>query len=303
MKNWYYALLVFLGGCCYGILSTFVKLAYSAGLSSPEVTNGEYFFGALLIYGAAIFTKKEKLTLKQIFKLLLAGIPFGLTGLFYYQSLKTLNASMAIIFLFQFVWIGTFFDWIFNKRKPTKKKLISILILIIGSILAANVVTQQKTAIPIKGTILGLFAALSYSTAIFFSSSVEKDTPPVLKSALLSTGALIAICVLFPPTFLFHFSVLKRLTPYGLILGLFGAVLPTLLFSIGMPHVGPGLGSILSASELPVAVTMSVLVLSEHISLTQLIGIILILVGIISCNIRPRKNNVDSKGTPKSAAV
>ncbi len=303
LKNWYYALLVFLGGCCYGILSTFVKLAYSAGFSSPEVTSAEYFFGTLLIYGVVIFTKKEKLTIKQILKLLLAGVPFGLTGLFYYQSLKTLNASMAIIFLFQFVWIGTLFDWIFNKKKPTKKKLISIFILVVGSILAANVLTHQGAAISVKGIIFGLLASLSYSTSMFFSSSVENDIPPVLKSALLSTGSLIVVCALFPPTFLFHFSVLKGLTPYGLILGLFGVALPPLLFSIGLPHIGPSLGSILSASELPVAVTMSVLVLSEHISIPQLIGIILILVGIISCNIRSRKNNADSTDTPKSAAV
>lgn len=289
LKNWYYALIVFLGGCCYGILSTFVKLAYSSGFSSPEVTSGEYFFGTVLIYIVVLFTKKERLAFKQIFKLILAGVPFGLTGLFYYQSLKTLNASMAIIFLFQFVWIGALFDWIFNKKKPTKGKLISIAILIIGSVLAANIITQQQNTISQKGIVWGLLASLSYATSIFFSSSVEKDTPPVLKSALLSTGALIVVCVLFPPTFLFHFSVLKGLAPYGLILGFFGVALPPLLFSIGMPHVGPGLGSILSASELPVAIIMSLLVLSENVCQIQWIGIIFILVGIISSNINTKK--------------
>lgn len=48
MKLWHYALIVFLGGCCYGILSTFVKLAYSAGFSTPEVTGAQYFFGTVL---------------------------------------------------------------------------------------------------------------------------------------------------------------------------------------------------------------------------------------------------------------
>lgn len=293
LKNWYYAFAVFLGGCCYGVLSTFVKLAYSAGFSSPEVTGGEYFFGTVLICVVLLFTKKKKLTFKQIFKLILCGIPFGLTGLFYYQSLKTLNASLAIIFLFQFVWIGTLFDWIFNKRKPTKEKLIFIFILIIGSVFAADIVTAHGAAISLQGTIWGLLASLTYTTSIFLSSSVEKDTPPVLKSALFSIGSLIVVFALFPPTFLLKPSVLIGLAPYGLILGLFGVVLPPLLFSIGMPHVGPGLGTILSASELPVAVIMSLLVLSEHVNFTQWIGVLFILVGIVGSNVKlgKYKNN------------
>lgn len=139
MKLWHYAVIVFLGGCCYGILSTFVKLAYSAGFSTPEVTGVQYFFGAVLSWMFVIFVKKKNLTYKQVTKLLLSGIPFGLTGMFYYQSLQTINASLAIVLLFQFVWIGTLYEWVLQKKKPTRGKLISIGILLIGSVLAANI--------------------------------------------------------------------------------------------------------------------------------------------------------------------
>lgn len=291
LKKWHYALIVFFGGCCYGVLSTFVKLAYSVGFSSTEVTGGQYFFGTLLIWCVVLFTKKKKLSFKQILKLLLSGIPFGLTGLFYYQSLKTLNASLAIIFLFQFVWIGAIFDWIFNKKKPSKQKLMSIGIVLIGSVLAANVISLKEGSFSWQGAIWGLLAAFTYTGFIFLSGSVEKDTPPVLKSALLSTGALIVVFLLFPPRFLFDLSVLKGLTQYGLILGGFGVVLPPLLFSIGMPHVGPGLGTILSASELPVAVTLSSLVLSEHVTWIQWIGVILIFAAIMGSNIKSEEND------------
>jgi len=291
LKKWYYALIVFLGGCCYGILSTFVKLAYSAGFSSAEVTGGQYFFGTVLIWCGALCTKKKKLSLKQTFKLVLSGIPFGLTGLFYYESLKTLNASLAIIFLFQFVWIGAIFDWIFNKKKPSKQKLMSIGIVLIGSVLAADVISHKGGIFSWQGAIWGLLASFTYTAFIFLSSSVEKGVAPVLKSALLSTGALIIVFLSFPPKFLFDFSVLKGLTQYGLILGLFGVGLPPLLFSIGMPHVGPGLGTILSASELPVAVTLSSSVLAERVNWIQWIGVILIFIAIIGSNIRSEKND------------
>lgn len=92
------AWIVFLGGCCYGILSTFVKLAYSAGFTVSAVTGGQYFFGVVLAWFAVLCTKNKKLTRMQISKLILSGIPFGLTGLFYYQALQTLNASLAHCF-------------------------------------------------------------------------------------------------------------------------------------------------------------------------------------------------------------
>ena len=75
MKTWHYALIVFLGGCCYGLLSTFVKLAYAAGYSVTEVTGSQYILGALLIWLLYLFTKKQKLRFNKAWKLMLFGIP------------------------------------------------------------------------------------------------------------------------------------------------------------------------------------------------------------------------------------
>ncbi|MCA1291944.1 DMT family transporter [Paenibacillus sp. alder61] len=301
MKFWHYALIVFLGGCCYGILSTFVKLAYAAGFTVSAVTGAQYFFGVVLAWLAVLFTKKKRLTRRQITKLILSGIPFGATGIFYYQALQTLNASLAIVFLFQFVWIGALLEWAFHKRKPTKRKLVSIGLLLVGSVLAANIFFQESLTLSWQGTVWGMLAACSFSTFVFLSSSVEKEAPPILKSALLSTGGVITVFLVFPPTFLFDMDVLVGVFPYGLALGVFGVVLPPLLFSIGMPHVGSGLGTILTSSELPVVLIMSSLVLAEPISLPQWIGVIIILLGIVSSNLRAGSSNPNSLNVQKSA--
>lgn len=286
LKKWHYALIVFLGGCCYGILSMFVKLAYLAGYSVTEVTGGQYLFGTLITWILVLFTKKKNVTRSQTLKLLLSGIPFGLTGAFYYHSLQTLNASLAIILLFQFIWIGTLFELIIYKRKPNKEKLISIFILLVGSILAGGIISEGGIELSWQGTIWGLLSALTFATSLFLSGSVGKDTPPLLKSAFLSTGALVVVFLIFPPIYLLDLPTLAGVAPYGFILGLFGVFLPPLLYSIGMPHIGPGLGTILTASELPVAVSMSALVLGESVGWSRWMGVILILSGIIVSNVR-----------------
>jgi len=286
MKTWHYALIVLIGGCCYGALSTFVKLAYSAGFTSSEVTGSQFLMGTLLIWIAAIFSKKKKLTLPKIGKLLISGIPLGLTSLFYYQSLQSLNASLAIIFLFQFVWIGSLFEWMFYKKAPTKEKLVSICILVIGSILASGIIAQGGGGLTWQGTVWGMLSAITYTTFIFVSGSVEKDTPVVQKSALFTTGGMITVFTLNPPTGLLQLPVLMDIAPYGLYLGLLGVVLPPILFTIGMPHVGPGLGTILTSAELPIAVILSSLVLTEYVSMSQWVGVVLILAGIVAGNLK-----------------
>jgi len=281
MKTWHYSLIVFLGGCCYGILSTFVKLAYSAGFSSPEVTGAQYLFGAALSWIGMIFVKKKSLDPKTILRLLLSGIPFGLTGIFYYLSLQTLNASLAIVLLFQFIWIGSLYEWLFFKKKPTRHKLALIGILLVGSLLAANVFSQEEISVSWQGTLWALLAASTFALFLLLSGSVGKSASPVLKSAFLSTGATITVFVCFPPTFFLDSDVLIALSPYGLVLGIFGVLLPPLLYSIGMPHIGPGTGSLMTSSELPIAVLMSSIVLGESVNGYQWLGIIVILCSIV----------------------
>jgi len=155
-------------------------------------------------------------------------------------------------------------------------------------------------AISLNGSVWGLLSALTFTTFIFLSSSVGKNTPPVMKSAFLSTGGLMVVLIVYPPMFLFDLPVLMGIAPYGLLLGLFGVALPPLLFSIGMPHIGPGLGTILTASELPVAVTLSALILVEYVSFSQWLGVVIILIGIASSNLT-RKDRTESVSIQKKS--
>lgn len=288
LKNFYYAFAVFFAGCCYGILSTIVKLGYFAGLSTADVSSSQYGFGAVLAWIIYAFSKKDRVSFLLIFKVILIGIPFGLTGIFYYKALNYLDASLAIIFLFQFIWISTVFDIVFNKAVISKKQIVLIVVLIIGSIMAANALTHASD-INLKGAFWGILTAFSFASFIFLSGFVGSSLKPTLKCALIATGGFLTICVVFPPAFILHFDTVLKVAPYGLFLGVFGVILPPLLLSIGMPKIGSSLGSVLVSSELPVAIIASCLVLNEKVSLIQWVGVALILFGIIFSNFEMEK--------------
>ncbi|KGA97490.1 multidrug DMT transporter permease [Alkalihalobacillus alcalophilus ATCC 27647 = CGMCC 1.3604] len=286
MKQSIYPLAVLLGGACFGVLSTFVKLAYAQGFQLAEVTGSQFIIGTLLIWLLVLFTKKQKITGKRFAILAAGGIPMGLTGIFYYQSLQTLDASLAIIFLFQFVWVGTLLEYILDKKKPSKQKLGSIFLLIIGSILAAGVISGGFANISMIGIVWGILAAISFSSFAYVSGNVGRELPPIQRSAIFAVGGLIITFIIFPPLFLLEPTTVMAIAPYGLLLGLFGVTLPPLLFAIGMPHVGAGLGTILSSSELPVALLMSILILNEQVLFSQWVGVVIIIFGIIFGNMK-----------------
>ncbi|AKO95000.1 multidrug DMT transporter permease [Priestia filamentosa] len=295
MKIWSYALLVFLGGCSYGVVSTFVKIGYSQGFKLSEITGSQYLLGSIMLWIISIFVPKVRLKGKQWLTLILSGIPMGLTGIFYNQTLNYVNASFAIILLLQFTWISIILQYLFDKKVPTRTNLIATGIILFGSLLASGFL-KSEIAFSLTGISFGLLAALSFALFIFLSGRTSIPIHPIYKSAIMTTGAALTIFVLLPPVFLVNDSLTNGLWIYGLLTGFFGSVIPPILFNIGMPKVGGSLGTILSASELPTAVTMSTIVLHETVTLFQWIGVVIILAGIAYPNIKIRQTYSLDKG-------
>ncbi|WP_279620598.1 DMT family transporter [Priestia megaterium] len=296
MKIWIYALLVFFGGCSYGVVSTFVKIAYNQGFRLSEITGAQYFFGCIMLWIISTFVPKVRLKPKQWLVLIISGIPMGLTGVFYNKALSYVDASFAIILLLQFTWISIVLQYILANKAPSRQSLIATLIILLGSILASGFLNSDIVFSPI-GICFGILAALSFAFFIFLSGRTNISIHPIFKSAIMTTGALLTIFILLPPIFLVNDALINGLWIYGLLTGFFGSLIPPILFNLGMPKVGGSLGTILSASELPTAIIMSTIVLHETVALLQWIGVASILVGITYPNVVSVKNNYLTKNT------
>ncbi|ULO05218.1 EamA family transporter [Paenibacillus sp. 19GGS1-52] len=297
-----YLVSVLMGAMSYGVLSTIVVLAYGEGYQLGEVVGSQLLTGFILSWLLVLYTKlKEKrklhgsasvstatskispkLTWKQRLLLMLAGAPTVVTGLLYYQSLRYIPASFAIILLFQFTWISVLIQAVSKRQRPSKVMLWTLLVLLGGTLLAAGVMEQGSAPFNFLGILLGLLSAVSYSLFIIFSGKAVPTVHPAYRSAWMVTGGLILLCILFPPYFLFNGLLWGPLLVFGLLLGFFGAFIPPVLFAIGVPHIGEDMAGVLGAAELPVAVLLSSFVLHEQVSELQWLGVGLILLGVIA---------------------
>jgi drug/metabolite transporter (DMT)-like permease len=78
---------------------------------------------------------------------------------------------------------------------------------------------------------------------------------------------------------------------WGIVLALFGTIIPPMLLNAGFPLTGIGLGSIVASLELPVSVLMAYFLLHEQVVFLQWLGIILIISAIVLMNIQIKKQS------------
>ena len=285
--------LVGLGATSYGMLATFVKIAYGEGFTTPEVTIAQFVYGITGMLLITMFQKSKKgndvakASTKNISQLVLAGTSLGMTSIFYYLAVKYIPVSIAIVLLMQTVWMGVLFEMILEKKRPSTQKIISVLIVLFGTALATNLI-QSKVALDWRGIALGLLAAASFTTTMFTAnrvathiSSAQRSLYMLLGGAVIVTG--FAIATQNTP---FNFEIFMK---WGIVLALFGTIIPPLLFNAGFPLTGIGLGSIVSALELPVSVLMAYVLLGEKVIFIQWIGIILIILAIVIRNVNVKK--------------
>lgn len=286
--------LVGLGATSYGMLATFVKLAYKENYTTAEVTTSQFILGILGILLINAFQKTKngnavvKASGKNIFHLMLAGTSLGMTSVFYYLAVKYIPVSIGIVLLMQTVWMGVLLEWILDKKAPSFQKTFSVVIVLIGTALATNLI-KNDIQLDWRGIMWGMLAAASFTTTMFTANRIAIGISSAQRSLYMLLGGAVIV---------FGFSIATQVTPFnfgifmkwGIVLAVFGTIIPPMLMNAGFPHTGIGLGSIVSSLELPVSVMMAFFILDEQVILTQWIGIVLIILAIVIMNIKLSKN-------------
>ncbi len=282
-------ILVALGASSYGMLATFVKLAYSEGYTTAEVTSSQFIYGIIGILIINLFQKNKhkkdvsNASKSNIFNLMLAGTSLGMTSVFYYLCVKYIDVSIAIVLLMQTVWMGVILEWILEKKAPSFQKTVSVFIVLVGTVFATNIINNDMT-IDWRGILFGLLAAASFTTTMFTANRVATNISSAQRSLYMLLGGAVIVFGfgVFTQNTAFNLEIFMK---WGIFLALFGTIIPPMLMNAGFPLTGIGLGSIVSALELPVSVLMAFFILNEQVVGLQWIGIILIIFAIILMNI------------------
>ncbi len=300
-------LYVALGASSYGMLATIVKIAYSHGFTTAEVTLAQFFFGIIaLLLLTNTSRKKNKISFLHQKQLMIAGTTMGFTSVFYYLCVRYLNASVAVVFLMQSVWIGVVIEYLQTKKLPDLRKIIAVVLVLLGTVLATQM-WAFDAELNLLGVLFGMLAAVSFSLTLYSTNSVATVYKPGVRSLYMLFGGAVVVVLFalltqilpyyfgFSPMFLQDFITSKPIDfsifyTWGIILAIFGTVVPPILLNRGFPLTGVGLGSIVSSLELPVSVTFAYILLHEQVTAIQWLGILIILMAVVLMNVKFKIN-------------
>lgn len=280
-----YSALVFLAGASYGAQATTVKVTYAAGFTWPQVVASQALFATLLFaVGLVVLrlrgTRLVPLAPKQVLALLALGVNTCIGTVLYNYALTLLPVSAAITLLFQFTWMGIVVQVIATRRRPHPAEAVAAAVILGGTLLASGLFSSTVGDLNPVGIVCALLSAVSCASFMFLSARIGTDLPPIERGLVVCLGTCIlgfAVC----PDYFASGALQAGIWKYGLILGVFGLLVPVILFGIGTPHLSAGLSTIMASSELPCGIAISVLVLSEPVDALQVVGIVIIMLGVV----------------------
>ncbi len=278
--------MVLMGGIMYGTMSSFVKLFYSRGYHAAELSFSQAFLAAVFLGTAQFLFRKGKVRLarNEFISLLATGGAIGLTNYLYYQSVSYISASLAIVILMQFTWFSLLLDWTVFGKKPNKSELLTVVFILIGTVMAANLFGEDVQSLSWIGIALALCSSLTYAIYIVANSRVGHAVGWLPKSMVIMTGSALTIFIINVKTILVGSYFSYEFAMMAVFLAIIGTTIPTALFATAIPKVGAGISSILMTIELPVAVLCASIVLNEQLGFVQIVGILVMLAAISTMN-------------------
>lgn len=274
----------------WGFIGLVSKILFSQNFNSFTIITFRIFIAflgilILLLLNKIQITKVDKKDFKIILLYSLLGI--FLYNFAFYSALKNLPIAIAIILTYFYPVIVLFLSSIFLKEKISKKKIISIILTSIGIIFVIN--PSNLESIKTIGIIFGLLSALFMASNCLIGKKLLKKYSPItitFYSFFINTFILLIIGT-FTHQFQYTFNILT--STLLLILGLIITLLAFILYNSGLKQIESSKVAIITTLDIIISTLTGFIILKEKIILIQIIGIILVLSGIISLNLKNEK--------------
>jgi drug/metabolite transporter (DMT)-like permease len=296
------ALLCLASGVAFGTMAIFGKLAYDEGATVGTLLAVRFSLAAALFWvlaansGAA--SQLRAMSRRDIATALTLGaVCYSAQAGAYFAALQRLDASLLSLLLYTFPAMVTVAAIALGRERADRRRTVALVLASIG--LALVLVVPGGGMLDPLGTVLGLAAAIVYSTYILTAEGIVGRVGPLVLSALVSTGAATTLTLasaaggdLDPGS--------VSVAGFGWLAGI--AVVSTVaavsfLFA-GLRRVGPSAASILSTAEPLVTVLLAFLVFGESLGPVQLAGGALVLGAVLVLSARAPVTVVEPSRAP-----
>jgi drug/metabolite transporter (DMT)-like permease len=283
-KDASYALLL-LAVCLWASSGTISTLAMDEGVSVVELTTFGFIFGTLVLIPlvAILDPKSLKIARKDLpvfigFSLI-AGV---LMNLAFFGAINETTVAVTVILNFTYPTMVTIASISVFREKLTNQKLAALPLTFLGCVLVAGSSSfEEGIGASWLGITLALLSAIGSAGYYVWGKKLEeKYSANTVVLYLFGLTAVILVIIANP------FSLAKASIPMnGWLLILTLALLPGIVGFIAsmlaLRSLEASKASIVSSVEPMIAVGIAFVVLSEEVTAIQLVGVVLIVIGIV----------------------
>ena len=286
-------LLIILAAVFWGSMGIFVRgLTGLAGFTSIQIVSLRLSVAALS-FTLILFIKDSRgfrIRLKDI--PLFLGLGFGSVLFFtacYFTAIRMMTLSVAAILLYTSpIWVMLLSLLLFHE-KMTARKLLALGISFLGCIFVSGI-GSDNSGITLTGILVGLGAGLGYGLYSILGSIALRRYSTYTVTAytfVIAAAGSLFLCSL--PDLWHKITVCPRkpyLCLFIILTALVTAVIPFLLYTLGLEQIEASRAAILATVEPMVATLIGVIVFHEYMTLSSVLGILCITGAIILLNCR-----------------
>ncbi len=285
-------ILIIIAGLFWGSMGIFVRHLNDLGFSSIQVACLRLTTAGILF--ALILLIKDR----KGFKIALRDIPLflalGLVSILfftccYFTAIRLMTMSTAAILLYTSpIWVMVL-AIIFLKEKFTIQKLIALILAFAGCVLVSGF-GGKVTAV---GILVGLGSGLGYGLySIFGTFALKKYSPYTVTCYTFLIAGLGSIFVSNPVDLVRKISTIENkpaLFGFVLLTAVVTAVIPFLLYTLGLNMTTAGKAAVLATVEPAAATLFGFFVMKETVGPVAIAGILLVFAAIIVLSLRKKE--------------
>ncbi|MGY1806630.1 DMT family transporter [Blastococcus sp. SYSU D00669] len=289
--------LCLLSAACFGAMAIFGKLAYDAGVSPTALvlvrfTLAAVLLGALLLLRPGLRAGRPAPSAGAgpgarglvLIALGLGAIGYATQASLYFSALERIDASLLALLFYSYPLLVTLGAVLLGRDRLTPGRAAALAAATGGTLLV--LLGAGGLRFDPVGVAMAVGTAVTYTVYILVADTVVHRMPPVVLSALVMTGASLALAG-------------KALLTGGVDLGFAAAgwfwlaciavvstVVAMLAFFAGLRRTGAATAAILSTFEPVVTAALAAVVLGEFLTPVQLLGGLLVLSSVAVLQLR-----------------
>ena len=282
-------LFVLIAGTLWGAMGIFVRGLASCGLSSIEICFVRVFVSAALmtVYFLLFNKKAMKIKLKDIWCFIGTGV-FSLTffGYCYFTTIQMTSMSVAAVLLYTSPVFVLVLSAILFKEKITKRKVICVIIAILGCAFVSGIVgSSVGLTLPVQGILYGLGSGLGYGLySIFGRYAIKRKYSAITITYYSFLFSAVALLFMIKPITILHKLGTGQVDiniVYVIGTAIVVTILPYIFYTLGLTKIENSKAAVVACIEPIMATVFGFLVFHEVLSFGEIVGVALVLLAII----------------------